>query len=127
MDALSMRALVDRYLSGYNRMNLDDMLAPLHADVVFANIAGGVVNASANGICELKALAEASLPLFSERHQEITSFEVTDQHAAACIAFRAVVACDLPNGLRAGQALQLSGRTEFSFRDGAIVNITDIS
>jgi hypothetical protein len=39
---------------------------------------------------------------------------------------RAVVAADLPNGIKKGQVLNLSGRSEFEFQDGAISKITDI-
>jgi hypothetical protein len=119
-----MRALVDRYIDAYNRMDVDKMLLTVHPNVEFKNISGGVVNASTSGVAELKALAQQSLSLFSERHQDILSF---DSGAVASIAFRAVVASDLPNGLKKGQVLNLLGRSEFEFRDGAISKITDIS
>jgi hypothetical protein len=38
-----------------------------------------------------------------------------------------VVARDLPNGLKKGEVLNLSGRSEFEFKDGAIFKLTDIS
>jgi hypothetical protein len=122
-----MRALVDRYIDAYNRMDVDKMLLTVHPNVEFKNISGGVVNASTSGVAELKALAQQSLSLFSERHQDILSFETHDSGAVASIAFRAVVASDLPNGLKKGQVLNLLGRSEFEFRDGAISKITDIS
>lgn len=127
MKPTEMRALVDRYVDAYNRMDISAMLLTVHPDVVFKNISGGCVNASANGIAELKALAEQSLPLFTERHQEILSFEADETRAVASIGFRAVVANDLPNGLKKGQILSLSGRSEFEFSDGVISRITDIS
>jgi len=127
MSPAEMRALVDRYIDAYNCMDIDKMLLTVHLDVEFKNISGEVVNASTNGIAELKALAEQSLSLFSERHQEILSFEINGNWAVASIGFRAIVARDLPNGLKKGQVLNLSGRTEFEFRDGAIFKITDIS
>lgn len=121
------RALVDHYIDAYNRKDVDDMLNGLHPRVEFKNISAGVVNASTNGIAELKALALQSLSLFSERHQRIESFEIEGGVAVATIAFRAVVAADLPNGLKKEQVLNLSGRSEFEFRDGAIFKITDFS
>jgi len=127
MNPADMRALVDRYIDAYNRMNIAEMLLAVHPDVEFKNISGGVINASTKGIGELKALAEQSVALFSERHQEILSFESHEAKAAASIGFRAVVANDLPNGLKKGQVLNLSGHSEFEFRDGAISKITDIS
>ena len=121
------RALVDHYIDAYNRKDIDDMLLGVHPEVEFKNISAGVVNASTNGVAELRTLAQQSLSLFSERHQKIESFEIQGPVAVASIAFRAVVATDLPNGLKKGQVLNLSGRSEFEFQDGAIFKITDIS
>lgn len=122
-----MRSLVDHYIDAYNRMDVDGMLVGLHPLVEFRNISGGVVTARARGVAEFKALARQSLPLFSERRQVVESFEVRGSSAAASIAFSAVVASDLPNGLKKGQALNVSGRSEFAFQDGALLKITDIS
>ena len=127
MNPTEMRSLVNHYIDAYNRMDVDDMLAGVHPDVEFRNVSAGVVNASTSGVVELGTLARQSLSLFSERSQRIESFEVRGTLAVASIAFRAVVAGDLPNGLKKGQVLNLSGRSEFEFRDGAISRITDIS
>lgn len=127
MSPAEIRALVDHYIDAYNRKDVDDMLMGLHPQVEFENISAGVVNASTKGVSELRALALQSLSLFSERHQTIESFGMQGPVAVATIAFRAVVATDLPNGLKKGQVLNLSGRSEFEFRDGAISRITDIS
>ena len=126
MSPSDIRALVDHYIDAYNRKDIDDMLMSVHPQVEFKNISAGVVNASTNGVAELRTLAQQSLSLFSERHQKIESFELQGSVAVATIAFRAVVAADLPNGLKKGQVLNLSGRSEFEFQDGAISKITDI-
>jgi hypothetical protein len=122
-----MRTIVDHYIDAYNRMDVDTMLEAVHPHVGFKNISAGVVNVSTSGVAELKTLAQQSLSLFSERRQVIESFEAQGSGAVATIAFRAVVARDLPNGLKKGQVLNLSGRSEFEFKDGAISKITDIS
>lgn len=127
MNPTEMRSLVDHYIDAYNRMDIDAMLECVHPHVVFKNISGGVVNAWTKGVAELKTLAQQSLSLFSERHQVIESFEIQGSQAVASIAFSAVVANDLANGLRKGQSLKLSGRSEFEFKDGKISKITDIS
>ncbi|MCF2969962.1 hypothetical protein L1047_01970 [Synechococcus sp. Nb3U1] len=80
-------------------MNSAEMLLTLHPDVEFKNISGGIVNASTSGVAEFKELAEQSLLLFSERHQDILAFETTGNLAVASIRFRAFVADDLPNGV----------------------------
>lgn len=127
MSPADIRALVDQYIDAYNRKDIDDMLMGIHPQVAFKNISAGVVNASTTGVAELRTLAQQSLSLFSERHQKVESFEIQGPVAVATIAFRSVVAADLPNGLKKGQVLNLSGRSEFEFQDGAIFKITDIS
>ncbi len=127
MSPTEIRALVDHYIDAYNRKDIDYMLMSVHPQVEFKNISAGVVNANTNGVAELRTLAQQSLSLFSERHQVIKSFEIQGSVAVAIIAFRAVVAADLPNGLKKGQVLSLSGRSEFEFKGGAISKITDIS
>lgn len=127
MNPLEIRALVDHYIDAYNRKDIDDMLTGLHPQVEFKNISAGVVNASTHGVAELRGLAQQSLSLFSQRQQKIETFEIQGSVAVATIAFHAVVAADLPNGLKQGQILNLSGRSEFEFQDGAISKITDIS
>ena len=127
MSPKGMRSLVDQYIDAYNRRDVDGMLAGVHPQVEFKNISAGVVNASARGVAELRNLAQQSLSLFSERRQVIDSFEGQGSRAVASITFYAVVAKDLPNGLKKGQVLNLSGRSEFEFQDGAISKITDIS
>jgi hypothetical protein len=127
MNATEIRALIDRYIDAYNRKDIAAMLLTVHADVEFNNISNGVVNAHTAGVAELKALAEQSVSLFSERHQDIVAFDNTENSAAASIKFRAVVANDLPNGLKEGQLLEMEGRSEFEFLDGLISKIDDIS
>ncbi|MBR0566890.1 nuclear transport factor 2 family protein [Azoarcus sp. L1K30] len=127
MSSIDIRAIVDHYIDAYNRKNIDDMLMNVHPQIEFKNISAGVVNARTNGVTELRTLAQQSLSLFSERQQKIESFELQGSVAVATIAFRAVVAADLPNGLKKGQVLNFSGRSEFEFQDGAISKITDIS
>lgn len=98
----------------------------VHPQVEFKNISAGMVNVCTSGVAELRTLALQSLSLFTERRQTIKSFEIQGHVAVVTIAFRAVVAADLPNGIKKGQVLNLSGRSEFEFQDGAISKITDI-
>jgi hypothetical protein len=37
------------------------------------------------------------------------------------------LASDLPNGMKAGETLRLNGRSEFTFCDGKIYRIKDVS
>lgn len=127
MDAVEMRQLIDRYVAAYNAFDVDGMLAVLHPEIEFRNVSRGEITASASGADEFSKIARQATGLFSFRHQEIVGFRSKGNVATAEIRYEGVLAADLPNGLRAGEALRLDGRSEFSFRDGMIDRITDSS
>jgi hypothetical protein len=127
MNESEKRVLVDSYVAAYNALDVEGMLATVHPEVEFRNVAGGEVDASASGIEALRRLAECSKELFSSRHQEITDFRIEGAIAVATIRFEGVLSADLPNGMKAGDLMRLEGRSEFGFRDGRIDRITDFS
>jgi hypothetical protein len=122
-----MRALVDRYLDAYNRKDVAAMLATMDPAVVFENHTAGVLGVRTQGLVELRELAEISRELFAARRQTITGWQQHGDSAVAHILFEGTFAVDLPNGVRAGQALSLIGRSEFRQRAGRLVFIADHS
>jgi ketosteroid isomerase-like protein len=122
-----MRALIQDYIDAYNRFDVDGMLACVHPEIQFKNVSNGVVTAEADGIEALRRMAEQSKTLFSERNQTVLAFESGNGQVAVSVAFRAVPVVDLPGGMKRGQELKLTGRTEFRFKAGKIRRITDIS
>ena len=127
MNSTEMKTSVEKYLDAYNSFDIERMLALVHPNVEFKNVANGAVNAQATGIDAFRQLAEQSKALFSTRKQTMTSFQGSGDGAVITVAFRAVLAVDLPSGMRQGQELNISGRSEFTFRDGKIVRIVDES
>ena len=121
------RRLIERYLDAYNRFDIDGMLALIHPDIEFKNLSGGQITAAASGIDAFRDLADQSTTLFSSRRQQITDFSSQDDRATIQVAYEGVLAVDLPNGLQAGETLALTGRSEFTFREGKIISLTDIS
>lgn len=119
--------LVEGYIRCYNCFDIEGMLAYLSENVIFENESAGEVNARANGKGEFKKLAEQSVTLFSARNQEITGMEENGDSLTAYISYSGVLAVDLPNGLKSGQAIELVGRSEFRFEHGKISHIKDIS
>jgi hypothetical protein len=103
------------------------MMAKIHPDVQFQNVSGGEVNATASGADEFRQLAEQSKGLFSSRNQTLRAFESDGDKAVIEVAYEAVLAVDLPNGMKAGETLRLDGRSEFVFRDGRIHRLADYS
>lgn len=127
MGGKEMKALLERYLEAYNAFDVEGMLALVDPKVEFKNVSGGTVTAEARGIEALRRLAEQSKALFESRRQTMTAFEGRDDEAEMSVVFEAVLATDLPNGMRQGQQLNLVGRSEFSFRGGKILRIVDLS
>jgi len=120
--------LIERYIEAYNAFDIKTMLSTLHPDIVFQNISNGEINAETHGIEAFRTLAEQSKSLFISRKQTITNVETNETQTCIDIAFEATLAIDLPNlpnGLKAGELLQLQGRSEFTFCDGKIVSIVD--
>ncbi len=127
MNTEEKRALIERYMHAYNTFDIDGMLSLLHPEIEFRNIAGGEVTAETFGIPALRRLAEQSIYMFSFRKQTLTRFALHDNRALIEVDFEAVLAADLPNGMKKGETLRLTGRSEFTFHDGKINRITDIS
>lgn len=122
-----MRALIDRYIDAYNRMDVDAMLAAIHREVIFENYTGGQLSVRTLGIEELRHLAQSSRGLFSARRQTITGYSEAEGAAHVQIFFEGTFAIDLPNGVRAGQRMAMPGRSEFRERDGLLIYIADHS
>ena len=127
MDEDEKRSLVECYLAAYNAFDIDGMMAVIHPDIEFKNVSGGQVNATTSGSGDFRLLAEKSSELFRSRKQKILTFWSNADQASVAVAFEGVLASDLPNGMKAGETLRLNGRSEFTFCDGKIYRIKDVS
>lgn len=127
MDVSQHKQLVIAYIEAYNRFDVGGMLAPLHEAVVFRNISDGTVTLTTVGKEQFRQQAEQATSYFSQREQRIIDWKVRDNEVEVAIEYSAIAAIDFPNGLKAGDALQLQGASIFMFQDGAISSITDIS
>ena len=127
MDEDEKRSLVECYLAAYNAFDIDGMMAVIYPDIEFKNVSGGEVNATTSGAGDFRLLAEKSSELFRSRKQKILTFWSNADQASIAVAFEGVLASDLPNGMKAGETLRLNGRSEFTFCDGKIYRIKDVS
>jgi ketosteroid isomerase-like protein len=127
MDEDEKRSLVECYLAAYNAFDIDGMMAVIHPDIEFKNVSGGEVNATTSGAGDFRLLAEKSSELFRSRKQKILTFWSNADQASIAVTFEGVLASDLPNGMKAGETLRLNGRSEFTFCDGKIYRIKDVS
>jgi hypothetical protein len=121
------QALINRYVKAYNAFDVEGMINTVSNNIEFENISQGEVNAYSKGIHEFRELAEQGQLLFSSREQSITAMETLDEQIITHIDYRGVLATDLPNGLKEGEVLTLTGQSIFSFQEGKISRIQDVS
>ena len=127
MEHAALKEAVTVYIEAYNRFDVDGMLAPLHEEVVFQNIANGGVNLTTTGKGDFRGQAEQATRYFSEREQRVTHWQLAGNRVEVAIDYCATVAMELPNGLKPGDILRLQGKSVFRFGDGKIISIEDIS
>ena len=127
METTAPKQLIEAYIEAYNRFDVAGMLAPLHEDVVFRNIANGEVNLTTTGKESFRQQAEQATQYFSQREQRVTDWQVNDQQVEVAIAYSAVAAIAIGNGLQPGDTLQMQGKSVFQIENGKIISIEDIS
>jgi hypothetical protein len=118
-------AIVSIYISAYNAMNVDGMLACLDQDVRFTNLSGGAVTAETRGIAAFAELARAGSAALRHRRQTITGSISVGERTMVEVHVEATVAANLPNGWKAGQELAFDGTSYFEHPRGKIVTIVD--
>lgn len=119
--------VIENYIAAYNRFDIEGMLENLHSEIEFQNISNGETNLSIKGIDQFSVQAESAEKLFSQREQKITNILFEGDKAEVEIDYSAVLAEDLPNGLKKDAKIELKGKSIFTFRDGKIIGIQDIS
>ncbi|ULQ56011.1 nuclear transport factor 2 family protein [Flavihumibacter rivuli] len=123
----SRETIIKNYISAYNQSDVTGMLTDLADDIVFENIQNGETTLLQNGIEAFRAQAEQALAYFTERRQTITAIRHEGDRTEIDISYHAVLAMDFPNGLRKGQAIELSGKSIFAFKGDKVIRLTDIS
>lgn len=122
-----MKKLIDSYIQAYNSFDIDGMLLHMHEEVSFRNISNGQVTLSTDGISELRTAAEQAGNIFKSRCQTVTDYQFSGDTATIQIDYAGELAADIPDGPKAGDIIKLKGRSEFIFKDGSIIKLTDIS
>ena len=119
--------LIQNYIEGYNTFDIDKMVRDFDAAIVFENITNGEVNVSLRGIEAFREQATLAKSFFSTRRQTIKSFNHQDDEIEVELHYHAVLANDLPNGMKKGEELILQGKSIFGFSANKIIRLTDIS
>lgn len=121
------KTVIEEYVKSYNHFDIGGMIKNLADDVVFENVSNGKVDLRTEGLEAFKKQAESAKQYFVQRKQTIESWEFNNIKVSIDINYEAVLATDLPNGLKAGDTLKLKGKSEFEFENGQIKKITDKS
>lgn len=121
------KTIAEDYINAYNRFDVEGMVRNLHRDIVFQNISNGQVTMETTGIDAFARQATEATTYFSERRQTVTGLDYTASGIEVSIAYYGKLSVDLPNGLKAGNLLQLQGKSVFMFKDAQIIKLTDIS
>jgi len=123
----SKQEIIKKFIKAYNSFDIDSMLLLLHPEIQFKNISSGEINVQTTGKDEFEKLARQSSALFKKRDQKIITYKETDDKVNVDIEYHAILATDLPNGLKTGDKIDLTGKSEYIFKDGLIYSIMDES
>jgi hypothetical protein len=119
--------IVNNYIDAYNNFDIGRMLTNFDENIRFENISNGVANMTLQGLNPFKEQAEQAKSLFKTRTQSIKSWTHKDDLTEIEIEYNAVLAIDLPNGLKKGENLNLQGKSIFKFSGEKIIELIDIS
>lgn len=122
-----MKEIVDKYIEAYNAFDIEGVVRLLHKEVLFRNFSNGEVTTETHGVEEFRELAEKSTTIFSSRCQTVTDYISSGDKAEVQIDYEGVLAVDLPNGLKAGDKIQLQGKSVFQSQEGKLSVIEDYS
>lgn len=121
------KEIIENYIEAYNSFDIESMVKLLHEEIVFKNFSNDEMNTETRGIQEFRELAEKSAKIFSSRCQTVTDYSAVDDKVEVQIDYEAILAFDLPNGLKAGDKIQLNGKSVFGIHEGKISLIEDYS
>jgi hypothetical protein len=127
MENQEIQNVIDTYIEAYNSFDIERMISVLHPDIDFKNFTNGEMDLHLEGKEAFRAQANKAATFFSQRKQTVTDMMITLETAEVAVDYFAVLAVDLPNGLLAGQSLDMKGTSTFSFKDQLIINMEDRS
>lgn len=125
MTAAGKEQIISRYVKAYNAKDVAAMLADMAPDIVFENYLNGICNMRLEGLEAFRRQAEQTLAVFTERRQTITGFNHSGDQTEIAISYNATLANDLPNGMKKGDVLELSGRSVFTFSGNRVLKLED--
>lgn len=120
-----LREVVRKYISAYNDFDIDTMMECFSDECKFTSMVSGHHTITAEGKPQLRELAAQSAAYFLERTQNVTNWIFSDNQAAIEVEYKSMLKRDLPNGLKAGEELNIRGVSIFRFENDKIIELTD--
>lgn len=121
-------SIIVHYINAYNAFKAKDMCKNMAENVGFENIHDSNTTMTLKGKDAFLEQAMSVLDLFVNRNQRITSILHSGNISEITIDYEAKLAKDLPNGMKKGQELRLTGKSIFEFsEDGKVVKLVDVS
>ncbi|MDI6725057.1 MAG: nuclear transport factor 2 family protein [Methanobacterium sp.] len=127
MEKEEMKRIIHEYINSYNEFNVARMIKDVHENVEFRNIANGEINLELTGKNALLKQAKESVTMFKEREMKIIEQKIEGNILESKIDFRGVLAIDFPEGPKAGETIEIRGKSIFKFKEDKIILIEDIS
>jgi hypothetical protein len=118
---------VKNFIAAYNSFDLPGMMALVHPEIHFKNISNGMTTVHTTGKMEFQRLAENSAALFREREQQMIAYSIDENIVTIEIHYHAVLALEHPQGQHNNGTIDLSGKSEYIFKEGLIFSIVDES
>ncbi len=125
MDTTKGLKTVMKFIHAYNNLNIEGMLRHVHKDISFKNIANGKTILSVQGIEDFRKQATQAAEHFQSRNQKILKACFDEEAIELTVDFFGLLARDLSDELKAGDTIQLIGRSVYRVRDNLIISITD--
>ena len=119
--------LITNYIDAYNTFDSEKMVADFDETIKFENISATETTLSLVGLASFKEQAKQATAFFATRKQTVTAYKHTELETEVEITYHAVLAIDLPNGLKKGDELNLKGKSIFKFLGNKISELIDIS
>lgn len=121
------RNQIENYLESYNTFDVDGMLIDLDENIIFENFSGNELTHSITGLEAFRQQAVEATSYFSSRKQVVTEWKFEGDTVTINIDYHAILAIDFPNGMKAGDTLDMKGQSIFTFNEMKIIKIVDRS
>ncbi len=121
------KQVIENYINAYNNFDIEGMIADLDENIVFENISNGKIDLKTEGLAAFEKQADTAKQYFQQRKQTIEHWEFNESTVSIGIDYEAILAIDLPSGLKSGDTLRLKGKSIFEFDEAKIIKITDES